>query len=363
MTEKETLILLNKVDGLGPRTIRSIHESFSKIQDVFGTNSQDLESRLEIKSNVAKNILKAPQEIDLNKELSFIQKENIKIVSLWDENYPQLLAQIYDPAPLLYCKGETNFKQSSIAMVGARSSTHYGNETAFKLAFQLVSSGLTVTSGLARGIDVHAHRGALAGKGRTIGVMGCGFGHFYPAENRVLADQMVLEGGCLISEFSSEVPPIAKNFPRRNRIISGLSLGVVVVEAAQKSGSLITADFALEQGRTVFAVPGRIDAPSSTGTLRLIKDGARLVQGVEDVLEELGLEYEEAMASTKTLNQALEADEKAILQSIGNEPLSVDQVSRSAKFEMSKVLSLLFQLELKKQVKQLPGKYYVRVNL
>ncbi len=359
MTEKETYILLNMVDGLGPRTIRSLKEQFPHIQDVWGCSSKTLEEKIKIKPAVVQNILKAPQTIDLKKELDFLQQEEIEVVSLWDSSYPTLLKEIYDAPPVLYVKGNTNFTQS-IAMVGARSSTHYGNETAYKLAFQLVSFGLTVVSGLARGIDLHAHRGALAGHGKTVGVMGCGFKYFYPEEHRSLSEEIIKEGGSLISEFSSETPPIGPNFPRRNRIISGLSMGVVVVEAAQKSGSLITADFALEQGRTVFAVPGRIDSPLASGTLHLIKDGAKLVQSVEDILEELGIEQEALAVSSKSMGQVLGPDENKVLQSIGNDPVNVDQVRHSVQLETSKVLSLLFQLELKKQVKQLPGKYYVR---
>jgi DNA processing protein len=213
---------------------------------------------------------------------------------------------------------------------------------------------------LARGIDTHAHRGALAAKGITVGVMACGFRNFYPAENKDLADQ-ISEKGCIISEFPTYVPPLSQNFPRRNRLISGLSLGVVVVEAAHRSGSLITADFALEQGRSVFAVPGRIDSPSSSGTLGLLKEGAKMVQTVDDILEELEI-LNPSLASPGQNSDKLPVnqDEKAVLDLIGSDPLSVDEISRRMQMETSKVLSLLFNLELRRLVKQLPGKYYVK---
>ncbi|MBI1869889.1 MAG: DNA-protecting protein DprA [Chlamydiae bacterium] len=359
MTEKEALILLNMTPGVGPVSLRKVKAFFPNVVDVFGAKAETLSQNLELRLDIASRILEAPQKIDWKKELDFIFQEKIQVMSLWESDYPSLLSQIYDPPPLLYLKGKNPFKGVlSIALVGARSSTLYGNQTAYRLAFQLASYQFAVVSGLARGIDTHAHQGALAAKGVTVGVMGCGMRHFYPQENRFLSDS-ILERGCVVTEFPSEVPPLGANFPKRNRMISGLSLGVVVVEAARRSGSLITASLALEQGRSVFAVPGRIDIPSASGTLGLIKEGAKLVQSVEDILEELGIEI--TVEKDETLIEAsLTEEEKSILRGLNSEPVSVDELARHVKFETSRLLSLLFGLELRHFVKQLPGKYYIK---
>jgi len=363
MNEKDALILLNMVEGVGPKTIGRILEAYSKVDDVFGAAAQSLAGQLEITCRAAENILKAPKEIDLQKELDFIRANNISILTLRDPDYPKLLKEIYDPPPVLYLKGKNIFAGTCIAVVGARTSTHYGNETAYRLSYQMAKVDLVIVSGLARGIDTQAHRGAIAARGRTAAVLGCGLEHCYPKENKALSGQ-ITENGCLLSEFPSYVPPLGVNFPKRNRLISGLSMGVLVVEASKNSGSLITADFALEQGRSVFAVPGRIDNPNSAGTLGLIKDGARMVQGVEDIYEELGFEMAVESVSTPLsggLEQAgVSGLEAELLKWIGNEPVSADDVSRSSSLEPSKVISALFTLELKKIIKQLPGRFYVK---
>ena len=362
MTEKEALILLNMVEGVGPRTILNIKEHYPDVSKVFGETSEVLTRKLELRQKAARSILEAPSKLDLADEKEYIDKEKIKVITFWEPDYPEILKQIYDPPPILYVKGNYNFSFPSLGLVGARSSTHYGNQTAYRLAFQLASSGIAVTSGLARGIDTHAHRGALAAKGVTVAVMGCGFRHFYPAENKSLANQ-IIEKGCLISEFPTKVAPLSQNFPRRNRIISGISLGIVVVEAARRSGSLITADLALEQGRSVFAVPGRVDSPSSSGTLGLIKEGAKIVQTVDDIFEEIGLQKSSLLLTDKNSGKrSLDPDEEVLLSLIGSEPMNVDEVSRRAQMQASRVLALLFTLELKRLVKQLPGKHYVRAD-
>jgi DNA processing protein len=363
MNERDVLILLNMVEAVGPKTVGRILDAYPKVEDVFGSAADFLTGRLEIASKAAENILKAPKEIDLQKELDFIQAQNIHILTLRDPDYPKLLKEIYDPPPVLYLKGKNIFARTCIAVVGSRTSTHYGNETAYRLSYQMAKADLAIVSGLARGIDTQAHRGAVSAQGSTAAVLGCGLEHCYPKENKVLAGQ-IMEKGCLLSEFPSYVPPLGVNFPKRNRLISGLSLGVLVVEASRNSGSLITADFALEQGRSVFAVPGRIDNPTSAGALGLIKDGARMVQGVEDIYEELGLESAVASVSTPLSGRyeeiAVSGMEAELLKWISHEPVSADQVSRCTSLEPSQVVSTLFTLELKKLIKQLPGKFYVR---
>ncbi|MBI1884694.1 MAG: DNA-protecting protein DprA [Chlamydiae bacterium] len=356
MTEKEALILLNRVEGVGPRSLFKIKECFPDVASIFGKSAAEIQEKCSLNPEGVRHILDAPRKVDLQKELDFIRDEKIKVLSLWEEGYPALLKEIYDPPCLLYMKGEYDFALPCVALVGARISTLYGNQTAYRLAFQLASAGLGVVSGLARGIDTHSHLGALAAKGVTVGVMGCGMRYFYPKENRSLGEKM-LERGCLLTEFPSEAPPVGIHFPRRNRIISGLSLGVVVVEAARKSGSLITADLALEQGRSVFAVPGQVDSPSAMGTLGLIKEGAKLVQTVEDILEELNLEVK-IHRSENSREQPF--SENPVLKILTQDPLNVDEISQRVEMKTSQVLRHLFELELKRLVKQLPGKYYVK---
>lgn len=371
MTDREALVLLNMVEGVGPRLILKIKECFPRFMDVFSAPAKDLVALLGVRNEVAEKILKAPTGKSLGQELDFVAKEKIKILTLLDAEYPFLLQKIYDPPPVLYLKGHGDLNRSAIAIVGARSSTHYGNQTAYRLGSQLAASGLVVVSGLARGVDTHAHLGTLAVKGVTFGVMGCGFRYFYPRENKKMAHE-ICEKGMILSEFPTQVPPLSQNFPRRNRTISGLTLGVVVVEAAKRSGSLITANFALEHGRAVFAVPGRVDTPTARGALGLLRDGAKLVETVEDILEELQLQISVSGSALPVMRNPISEShdteratgnhepENSLLNVLGVDPMSVDEVSRLARMDTPQVLSALFDLELKHLVKQLPGKYYVR---
>ncbi|NQT23051.1 MAG: DNA-protecting protein DprA [Candidatus Omnitrophica bacterium] len=237
--------------------------------------------------HIAKNLKTYSSANSLDKEIELIEKLGIKVITIDDKEYPSNLKHIYNPPKVLYVKGKIVPKDHySIAVVGARKSSTYGRETAARLARELAEKSITVVSGMARGIDTYAHRGALESGGRTIAVLGCGINIIYPPENKSLMEE-ISKSGAVISEFPINTPPLRRNFPMRNRIISGLSFGVVVVEAAEKSGSLITASLALEQGREVFSVPGRVDTRLSRGTLALIKEGAKLVENVDDILEEV----------------------------------------------------------------------------
>lgn len=300
----------------------------------------------------------------------------INKITINDVEYPEILKSIHKPPPQLYINGSLKEEdKNAVAIVGSRRATVYGLEMAEKLAFDIAVCGITVVSGMARGIDSAAHRGALNAKGRTIAVMGSGHGHIYPSENKELYKR-ICESGAVVTEFENDELPLSWNFPMRNRIISGLSLGLVVVEAARNSGALITADYALEQGREVFAVPGKISSLTSAGTHDLIKDGAKLVQSADDILEELKLYKmepatgerldlikEKISKKTRTyIYNSLTGDERQVYKVLSDEPVYIDEVVKESKLELYKVLSVVLSLEMKRLIKELPGKQFVRMN-
>jgi DNA processing protein len=296
--------------------------------------------------------------------MSTLQGASITVVTIADPEYPSLLREIHNPPAVLYLKGKLQHDATpTVAIVGSRRATHYGKTVADKLALALADAGIIVVSGLARGIDTTAHQGALKA-GNTYAVLGSGLDIIYPNENVKLA-QAISEQGALISEYPLGTPPDARHFPARNRIISGLSLGTVVIEAQETSGSLITADFALEQNREVFAVPGSIMAPTSRGCHRLLKQGAKLVENVEDILEEIGLHRHSVTPSADlqlTLTDAvgLSDTQKEIIEHLGFEPRHLDELVRETGRSLGVILSQLIQLELSGLIKALPGRYYVR---
>jgi DNA processing protein len=300
----------------------------------------------------------------------------IRTILINDAEYPEILKKIHSPPKILYING--SFKEDddlAVAIVGSRRASRYGIEMSEKLGYDLALRGVTVVSGMARGVDSAAHRGALTAKGRTIAVMGSGHGHIYPPENKDLY-RRIAESGAVISEFENDISPLPRNFPIRNRIISGLTLGIVVVEAAKNSGALITADFALEQGREVFAVPGKISSLTSEGTHELIKDGAKLVQSAEDIMEELSLREIEPEAgrereireeniskkTTKYVYNSLSCDERKVYKILSDEPLYIDDVVKGSGIELSKASKVLLAMELKRLIKELPGKQFVRTE-
>ena len=300
----------------------------------------------------------------------------IKKILINDAEYPEILKSIHRPPQELYING--SFKEedkNSVAIVGSRRATRYGLEMAERIAFDLALRGVTIVSGMARGIDSAAHRGALKARGRTIAVMGSGHNYIYPPENKDLYGQ-IAETGAVITEFENDVAPLPGNFPVRNRIISGLSLGLVVVEAARNSGALITADFALEQGREIFAVPGKISSATSAGAHDLIKDGAKLVQSADDILEELKLrviepatDKEKILLDGKISKKAkayiynsLTDDERKVYKILDDDPLYIDDVVRESKVAPGLISKVILSLEIKKLIKELPGKQFVRVD-
>lgn len=292
--------------------------------------------------------------------------EKIKTLAIADKGYPTNLKYIYDPPSTLYVKGEIIPEDAiAIAIVGSRRASYYGLKNAESLSFELAARGITIISGLARGVDSAAHRGALKAKGRTIAVLGSGLNVIYPSENEKLAEE-VSRNGAVISEFPLGTPPLRQNFPRRNRIISGLSLGVVVAEAAKISGALITANCALEQGREVFALPGKIDSFTSKGVHNLIKQGAKLVESLEDIIEELeplkSCQTEQIKSESSTeIKLNLPEEERQIYCCLTSEPLQLEEIIQKVTLSYGKLLTCLLKLEHKRLVKELPGKLFVRV--
>jgi len=301
----------------------------------------------------------------------------IRKISIDDAEYPDLLKKIHSPPKVLYINGSFREEDANaVAIVGSRRASRYGIEMSEKLGYDLALCGVTVVSGMARGVDSAAHRGALKAGGRTIAVMGSGHGYIYPPENKDLYKK-ISESGAVISEFENDASPLPRNFPIRNRIISGLALGIVVVEAAKNSGALITADFALEQNREVFAVPGKISSVTSVGTHELIKDGAKLVQGAEDIMEELSLREIEpetgagdgdirkekiSKKTTRYVYNSLSCDERKVYKILSDEPLYIDDLVKESGVESRLASKVLLGLELKRLIKELPGKQFIRTE-
>ena len=286
MDSREALIALNMVDGIGPVRLRQLVEQFGSPEDILRAPAAQLERVKGIGAEVARSVADWEKSVDLAAELKRIEQSGVKIVIQSDDNYPAHLKEIYDPPPVLYVKGELLAKdKNGVAVVGSRMTTTYGMESARKLSYQLAYVGMTIVSGGARGIDTAAHQGALNANGRTIAVLGTGINLVYPAENAELFERIAATGA-VMTQFPFNYPADRHTFPQRNRIVAGMSLGTIVVEANLTSGALITAGMATDFGRQVFAIPGRIDSPRSKGCHDLIKKGAKLCESAEDVLSE-----------------------------------------------------------------------------
>lgn len=364
MTQLEALVSLNLVLDIGSIRLKKLLEFFDKPENILKTSPEKLMAVSGIGEKIAHKIHALKKE-DLDKEFTLARKYNLKILTYEDEGYPENLKNIPDPPIVLYIKGEIKKEDKfSIAIVGSRRASFYGLSCAEKFASDLSDNGFTIVSGMARGIDTCAHRGALKRGGRTIAVMGSGFNHIYPPENKELAEE-ISKNGAVISEFPIDTLPKRENFPRRNRVISGLSLGVLVAEAARNSGALITADFALEQGREVFALPGKVDSNTSFGTNALIKQGAKLVSCADDILEEFNLNLKPTslaiIPKVQTLKTGLvDDDEKTLYEAISVEPILLDDIVENTNLDISKISDILLRLQLKKMIKQLPGKQFTR---
>jgi DNA processing protein len=363
MNDKLHWLALNMVPGVGPITYRSLVARFHDPEHVFAASARELASIGGVGEKTIRAIKEFPAKKLAAEELKRVADLGGGILTFREQGYPKNLLQIYDPPPLLYVRGE--MEQSDppmVAMVGSRRGSFYGRTVTKQISKELSLAGVLVVSGMARGIDTAAHLGALEAGKRTIAVFGCGIDVIYPPENKRLFFD-IISHGAIISEFPLSTPPDGKNFPRRNRIISGVSLGVVIVEASEDSGSLITASHALEQGREVFAVPGNIGMVTSKGTNRLIKQGAKLVEEAQDILVEILPQYGGLPAVgviKKDDLPALSNAEDNILQFLSHTPLHIDEISRMSNMEIRLVSTILLELELKGVISQLGGKMFVR---
>lgn len=364
MTESEAYFIVNLVSGIGPVKAKRLKERFGSLDRALVGRDSDLRSVEGIGPELAKALASWESTTDAGKESKWAEELGLTVLTPADSTYPASLGEIYDPPLVLYIKGKVpETWPRGVAVVGSRATSHYGLETAKKLGYQLAYAGVPVISGLARGIDTAAHLGALAAKGPTWAVLGCGLDQIYPPENDALAEKIVESGGCLISELALGTSPDKRTFPMRNRIVSGLSFGVLVIEAGRQSGALITARQALDQGRQVFAVPGRIDNPLAQGCHRLIKDGAKLVEGVEDVLAELEfLLPKEGVATPRPLPANLSGDEEMVYAAIELDETPIDVITQRTGLAPGTVSSTLLGLEMRKLVRQLPGKVFVRTS-
>jgi DNA processing protein len=361
-------LALSFVPGIGAIHYRQLLNRFKTPERVFSASHSELCEVEGIGASHAMAIKGFHDDERVKRELRMIESHGVTVLTLNDPRYPENLIRIPNAPPLIYVKGEIIPEdRMAIAIVGSRMASQYGRTVTFRLARDLAQQGITIVSGMARGIDSFAHQGALSAKGRTIAVLGCGVDVIYPSSNRGLYQEIVSKGA-VISELPMGSEPDAGNFPKRNRLISGISLGVAVVEAGQKSGSLITARHALDQNREVFAVPGNINSPKSRGTHFLIKQGAKLVESAMDILEDIAPQIAREMGWGKPQIQpkeisGLDEDERALLEIIEFNPIHIDQIISMTSLSPAKVSSLLLNLELKGIVNQLPGKWFVRSDL
>ena len=348
-------VALSRIPGVGGETFRRLLSSFGTPDRIFSASAAALTAVVD--ARIASAIAANARDDAVDQVATWLGDANNHLVTLADETYPKALLEIPDPPPLLYVKGRLDLlNQSSIAIVGSRNATAQGKKDAESFAHTLADGGLCIVSGLALGIDAAAHRGGLAGAASSIAVVGTGLDIVYPATNRELAHQLA-ERGAIVSEFGLGTPSMAANFPRRNRIISGLARGVLVVEAAVRSGSLITARLAGEQGREVFAIPGSIHSALSKGCHRLIKQGAKLVESAQDVLEELGAVALAPRPMTSHAD-AVSKEQEAFLRELGHEPCAIDTLVERTGLTADRVSSILLELELAGRLAALPGGLY-----
>ena len=348
------------IKWIGAARLRAMLDFFGDVQSIWNAPADTLRN-IGLPTTVIENLIKFRSDVCLDEIFERIQKQNIQVLIWDDDDYPVRLREINNPPPVLYVRGKISTEDEwSVAVVGTRRISPYGHQVAERIAAKLASSGLTVVSGLALGVDTVAHQTSLSAGGRSLAVLGSGVDRIYPSQNRALADKLI-EKGALISDYAPGTPPEANNFPPRNRIISGLSLATVVVEAGLKSGALITANFALEQGREVFAVPGNIFAPQSRGPNRLIQNGAHPLLDPQEILEILDLTRvtEQREARVVLPSNAAEAQVFGIL---GHEPMHVDDVCTQADLPIDQVIATLAFMELKGMVRQVGGMRYTAIR-
>ena len=364
--ELEAAMRLHLVPGIGPVTHGELVRVFGSPEGVLNASPADIRNVPGVGPKLVLQLSLAKESTGVQSQLELCRQNDIQIITRSDSNYPKPLAEIYDPPNLLFCRGELlDIDQVAIAIVGTRHASNYGRAIATRLATGLAMAGFTIVSGLARGIDAAAHRAALAAGGRTVAVLGGGLLKMYPPEHAQLAKE-IEKSGAVLSESLPMQPPKSGSFPRRNRIVTGLCLGVIVVEAGERSGALISARMAMEQGREVFAVPGRVDSRMSRGCHRLISDGAKLVESIDDVLEELGPLANPARIDPETsirhpAEMKLSDQETNVLRAIGTEKTEFDAVVVVTGLPPARVLATISVLEVRRLVRRVTGTSFVRV--
>lgn len=338
------LLALHSIDGLGPIRLKAILKYFKDPKLAWEASAEQI-MQVGIPKTIVDRLVETRNKLEPESYAQKIAQSGIKWVTIFDKNYPKLLSEVYDPPTVLYYLGDLTGLSRNIAVVGTRKMTGYGKVATQQFTKGLVDAGVTVVSGLARGVDSQAHLTAVSENGKTVAVLGGGLYDIFPPENRGLAAKIASGFGAVISEFPPSYPSLPGNFPSRNRIISGLSEAVVVIEAAEDSGSLITAKLALEQGREVFAVPGPITSDLSKGPVNLIRQGAKAVFGPEEVLEELGINRVKSQES-RVKNENISEEEKKVLQSLENETRHIDEIGRQLNFTSAKISALLLKMEI-----------------
>ena len=360
MDDKRYWIGFTLVKGIGAVRFQRLLEYFGDAETAWNANPAEL-AEAGLSLNLIERLIALREKVDLSSLWKQTQSKGILVLTWLDEAYPQRLKEIEQPPPVLYLRGELIPEDTwAVAIVGTRRVTPYGRQVTEEIASFLAANGITVVSGLARGVDSIAHNAALKAGGRTLTVLGSGVDRIYPPENRVVADQ-IIEHGAVLSDYAPGTPPESSNFPPRNRIISGLSMAVVVIEAGMTSGALITAEFAAEQGREIFAVPGNILAPQSKGTNKLIQQGAHPLLSASDIMQALNLTR---VGQHKAARKALPADdvEAKLLHAMGEEPLHVDEIRNQTNLPVEKVSATLVMMELKGMVRQVGNMQYVAVR-
>ncbi len=373
VTDRDACIILNMLPGIGSARLDALLQRFGSPSAILEQPVSELEQVKNIPAKLAEKIAAWHKEVDLEKELSFTEKAGVKIITRYEDDFPAPLNQIFDPPICLYVRGHLpDCSSNSVAVVGSRRMSIYGRKMARHLSEAAAYAGWKVISGLAYGVDAEAHQATLDAGGITVAVLGGGLARIHPQDHTTLAREICERGGALVSEYPMNFPVSRQSFPRRNRIISGLSQAVLVVEAGLNSGAMLTANIALEQGRSVFAVPGQADNPQAQGCHQLIKNGAKLTETFDDVMEDFeflpgfGSVREEEQAYTPDLDleiknipfEGLEDNEQLIVQTLADGEKSLDQLSGRTGIQTGKLLSLMMKLEIRKLVKQLPGQLF-----
>ncbi len=353
------VLLLLTIPNVGPGRVRKLLSIYNNAADIIRSPLKQLMRIDGVDEKIARQLKSGADEKRVDEQLALMEKKGISCLTIWEQNYPVLLKKTVSPPVVLFYRGKIpDAWPPMLGVVGTRMPTQYGRTVAEQITFRLVENGIAVVSGMARGIDTVSHTAALKHQGQTFAVLGCGVDTIYPPENRKIYEK-IMQNGAVLSEYFIGTKPDAVNFPRRNRIISGMSLGILVVEASAKSGALITANYALEQNREVFAIPGNITSNRSVGPNRLIQQGAKLVGSFDDILEELSVKIRKP--TEKTIPPNLSDLEKQLLEHLSFEPLHIDQLVLNLEQAPASILARLLTLELMGLVKQLSGKMFIRI--